>query len=45
MTVMESYVERPPLPELAGVVRTVWIQRTGEKPALQRFTGWVRHLA
>lgn len=27
---MESYVERPPLPELAGVVRTVWIQRTGD---------------
>jgi hypothetical protein len=29
MTVLESYVERPPLPELAAVVRTVWIQRTG----------------
>jgi hypothetical protein len=27
---MESYVERPPLPGLAGVVRTAWIQRTGE---------------
>ena len=33
---MESYVERPPLPELAGVVRTVWIQRTGEAPYVQR---------
>jgi hypothetical protein len=29
VTVMESYVERAPLPGLAGVVRTVWIQRTG----------------
>jgi hypothetical protein len=29
---MESYVERPPVPEFAGVVRTVWIQRTGEAP-------------
>jgi hypothetical protein len=28
MTVMESYVEHPPFPELAGVVRTVWIQST-----------------
>jgi AraC-like DNA-binding protein len=36
MTVMESYVERPPLPELAGVVRTVWIQRTGEAAYVQR---------
>nr|WP_165368193.1 DUF6597 domain-containing transcriptional factor [Phytoactinopolyspora endophytica] len=33
---MESYVERPPLPGLAGVVRTVWIQRTGEAPYVQR---------
>ena len=33
---MESYVERPPLPELAGVVRTVWIQRTGEAAYAQR---------
>lgn len=33
---MESYVERPPLPELAGVVRTVWIQRTGEAAYVQR---------
>jgi AraC-like DNA-binding protein len=36
MAVMESYVERPPLPELAGVVRTVWIQRTGEAAYVQR---------
>ena len=33
---MESYVERPPLPGLAGVVRTVWIQRTGDVPYVQR---------
>jgi AraC-like DNA-binding protein len=33
---MESYVERPPLPGLAGVVRAVWIQRTGEAAYLQR---------
>lgn len=33
---MESYVERPPLPGLAGVVRTVWIQRTGGVPYVQR---------
>jgi hypothetical protein len=36
MTLMESYVERPPWPGLAGVVRTVWIQRTGEAPYVQR---------
>ncbi|WP_129669349.1 DUF6597 domain-containing transcriptional factor [Phytoactinopolyspora endophytica] len=36
MTAVESYVERPPLPGLAGVVRTVWIQRTGEAPYVQR---------
>jgi AraC-like DNA-binding protein len=36
MTVMESYVERPPLPGLAGVVRTVWIQRTGAAAYVQR---------
>jgi AraC-like DNA-binding protein len=36
ITVMESYVERPPLPGLAGVVRTVWIQRTGEAAYVQR---------
>jgi AraC-like DNA-binding protein len=33
---MESYVEHPPLPGLAGVVRTVWIQRTGEAAYVQR---------
>ncbi|MHA6630603.1 DUF6597 domain-containing transcriptional factor [Pseudonocardia sichuanensis] len=33
---MESYVERPPLPGLAGVVRTVWVQRTGDARYLQR---------
>jgi AraC-like DNA-binding protein len=33
---MESYVERPPLPGLAGAVRTVWIQRTGEAAYVQR---------
>jgi AraC-like DNA-binding protein len=33
---MESYVERLPWPGLAGVVRTVWIQRTGEAAYVQR---------
>src|SRR5690349_19572923 len=33
---VESYIERPPLPELAGVVRTVWIQRTGPAAYVQR---------
>ena len=33
---MESFVERPPLPGLAGVVRTVCIQRTGEAAYVQR---------
>ncbi len=33
---MESYVERPPIPELAGAVRTVWIQRTGATAYHQR---------
>jgi AraC-like DNA-binding protein len=33
---MESYVERPPLPALARVVRTVWIQHTGEAAYVQR---------
>ncbi|MBV9444314.1 MAG: helix-turn-helix domain-containing protein [Streptosporangiaceae bacterium] len=33
---MDSYVERPPLPGLAGVVRTVWIQRTGGAAYVQR---------
>jgi AraC-like DNA-binding protein len=36
MSAMESYVERAPLPELAGVVRTVWVQRTGSEAYLQR---------
>ncbi|WP_202806733.1 helix-turn-helix domain-containing protein [Kribbella catacumbae] len=36
MTGMESYVERPPVRELAGVVRTVWIQRTGAAAYVQR---------
>ena len=33
---MDSYVERPPVPELTGVVRTVWIQRTGATAFVQR---------
>lgn len=33
---MESYLERAPLPGLAGVVRTVWIQRTGAVAYVQR---------
>jgi AraC-like DNA-binding protein len=33
---VESYVERAPLPELSGVVRTVWIHRTGAAPYVQR---------
>lgn len=33
---MESYVERPPAPELADVVRTVWIQRTEDTAYVQR---------
>ncbi len=36
VTVVDSYVERPPLPALAGVVRTVWIQRTGATAYVQR---------
>lgn len=32
----ESYVERLPLPALAGRVRTVWIQQTGQRPYVQR---------
>lgn len=32
----ESYVERPPWPGLAGVVRTVWIQGTGDAAYVQR---------
>jgi AraC-like DNA-binding protein len=31
-----EYVERLPVPELAGVVRTVWFQRTGATPYVQR---------
>ena len=31
-----SYVERFPVPELTGVVRTVWIQRTGPSAYVQR---------
>jgi AraC-like DNA-binding protein len=31
-----AYDERLPLPALAGRVRTVWIQRTGSAPVLQR---------
>jgi AraC-like DNA-binding protein len=31
-----SYVERPPVPALANVVRTVWIQRIGAEPYSQR---------
>ncbi|KDN19737.1 helix-turn-helix domain-containing protein [Amycolatopsis rifamycinica] len=30
------YVERLPVPALAGLVRTVWIQRTGDEPYVQR---------
>lgn len=30
------YDERPPLPSLTGLIRTVWVQRTGSRPALQR---------
>ncbi|MGW5748644.1 helix-turn-helix domain-containing protein [Amycolatopsis sp. NPDC003861] len=30
------YVERLPVPALAGVVRTVWVQRTGDEPYVQR---------
>jgi AraC-like DNA-binding protein len=36
MAAMESYVERAPLPGLAGAVRTVWIQRTGATAYVQR---------
>jgi AraC-like DNA-binding protein len=32
----QSYVERLPVHSLAGRVRTVWIQRTGPRPYLQR---------
>ncbi|SNY68689.1 helix-turn-helix transcriptional regulator [Paractinoplanes atraurantiacus] len=33
---MDSYVERSPQPELADAVRTVWTQRTGPAPHVQR---------
>jgi AraC-like DNA-binding protein len=33
---VSSYVELLPRPELAGVVRTLWVQRTGESPYAQR---------
>jgi AraC-like DNA-binding protein len=36
MIPVESYVERPPVPGLVGVVRTVWIQRAGEAAYVQR---------
>src|SRR2546423_7091616 len=32
----EAYDERLPLPALAARVRTVWVQRTGPRPVLQR---------
>jgi AraC-like DNA-binding protein len=32
----QSYVERVPTPALAARVRTVWVQRTGARPYLQR---------
>ena len=32
----QSYVERPPIAELVGAVRTVWIQRTGGTAYIQR---------
>jgi AraC-like DNA-binding protein len=32
----EVYVERLPVPALAGLVRTVWVQRTGDAPYVQR---------
>ncbi len=32
----QTYDERLPLPDLAARVRTVWVQRTGPRPVLQR---------
>jgi AraC-like DNA-binding protein len=32
----QAYDERLPLPVLAALVRTVWVQRTGPRPVLQR---------
>lgn len=34
--VTHSYVERSPVPRLSGLVRTVWIQTTGNAPYVQR---------
>lgn len=31
-----TYVERVPVPHLAGLVRTIWVQSTGPTPYLQR---------
>lgn len=33
---MDSYIERPPTPALAHLVRTVWVHSTGAAPYLQR---------
>ena|SRR5829696_1547174 len=33
---LETYLERLPLPALAGRVRTVWVQQTGARPYVQR---------
>jgi AraC-like DNA-binding protein len=32
----QTYVERAPVPALANLVRTVWVQRIGPRPYLQR---------
>jgi AraC-like DNA-binding protein len=32
----QSYVERPPVAALRGVVRSVWVQRVGAEPYVQR---------
>jgi AraC-like DNA-binding protein len=36
LTPPTSYVERPPVPALADLVRVVWIQRIGAEPYIQR---------
>src|SRR5579875_2430432 len=36
MGLAQSYVERPPVPALADLVRVTWIQRTGDEPYVQR---------
>ena len=36
MDAAQTYVESAPLPGLAAAVRTVWIQRTGPRPYVQR---------